>query len=139
LPERHRFFPGLRAWVGFTRAETLYDRADRAGGQPGQSLYRLLRYAVDGLFSFSKLPLRVVTFSGVFISLIGFSLALFFVIRRLMGVEIAQTGFTTLVTLMLFLGGVQLVGIGLLGEYLGRVYDEVKRRPNYIVKRTVGL
>lgn len=139
LPERHRFFPGLRAWVGFKRAETVYDRDDRAGGQPGQSVYRLIRYAVDGLFSFSKLPLRIVTFSGVFISLIGFSLALFFVIRRLMGIEIAQTGFTTLVTLMLFLGGVQLVGIGLLGEYLGRVYDEVKRRPNYIVKRTAGF
>ncbi len=139
LPERHRFFPGLRAWVGFRRAETLYDRDDRAAGEPGQSLYRLIRYATDGLISFSKLPLRVVTFAGVLISLIGFSLALFFVVRRLLGIEIAQTGFTTLVTLLLFVGGVQLVGIGILGEYLGRVYDEVKRRPNYIVKRRSGL
>jgi glycosyltransferase involved in cell wall biosynthesis len=139
LPERHRFFPGLRAWVGFRRAETLYDRDDRAAGLPGQSLYRLARYGVDGLISFSKLPLRIVTFTGIIISLIGFSLALFFIARRLMGIEVAQTGFTTLVTLILFVGGVQLVGIGILGEYLGRVYDEVKQRPNYIVKHTTGL
>jgi len=139
LPERHRFFPGLRAWVGFRRAETFYDRDDRAAGEPGQSLYRLLRYAVDGLVSFSKLPLRIVTFAGILISLVGFSLAVFFIVRRLLGIEIAQTGFTTLVTLLLFVGGVQLVGIGILGEYLGRVYDEVKRRPNYIVKRKTGL
>lgn len=139
LPERHRFFPGLRAWVGFRRVDTSYDRDDRAAGEPGQSLYRLLRYAVDGLVSFSKLPLRIVTFAGLVISLVGFGLAMFFVIRRLLGIEIAQTGFTTLVTLILFVGGVQLVGIGILGEYLGRVYDEVKRRPNYIVKRRTGL
>jgi glycosyltransferase involved in cell wall biosynthesis len=139
LPERHRFFPGLRAWVGFRRAEIFYDRDDRAAGQPGQSLYRLARYGVDGLISFSKLPLRVVTFTGMVISLIGFGLALFFIVRRLMGIEVAQTGFTTLVTLILFVGGVQLVGIGILGEYLGRVYDEVKQRPNYVVRRTLGL
>src|SRR5690606_23636076 len=89
LPERHRFFPGLRAWVGFRRVDTSYDRDDRAAGEPGQSLYRLIRYAVDGLVSFSKLPLRIVTFAGLVISLIGFGLALFFVTRRLLGIEIA--------------------------------------------------
>lgn len=135
LPERHRFFPGLRAWVGFRTTEVFYDRQDRAAGVPQQTLGRLARYAFDGVFSFSYLPLRLLTYAGMFIASIGFAVGLFFIIRRLAGVEIAQTGFTTLVTLLLFIGGVQLIGIGILGEYLGRVYDEVKRRPNYIVKR----
>lgn len=135
LEEKHRFFPGLRAWVGFPRAEVHYERLERAAGQPGQTLRRLVRYALDGIFSFSYLPLRLLTISGAAVAAVGFAFGLFFIIRRLVGVEIAQTGFTTLVTLVLFLGGVQLIGIGLLGEYLGRVYDEVKRRPNYIVKR----
>jgi glycosyltransferase involved in cell wall biosynthesis len=138
LPEKHRFFPGLRAWVGFQPAEVLYDRHERAAGQPGQTLHRLVRYALDGLFSFSHLPLRLLTYAGVSIAFAGFAVGLFFIARRLLGVETASEGFTTLVSLVLFLGGIQLIGIGVLGEYLGRVYDEVKRRPNYIVKRKTG-
>ncbi len=139
LPEKHRFFPGLRAWVGFKQAEVIYDRKDRAAGQPGQTFRRLVRYALDGIFSFSRLPLRMLTLAGLAIAFFGFAIGTFFVVRRLLGFEIAQTGFTTLVTLVLFLGGIQLIGIGVLGEYLGRVYDEVKRRPNYIVKRKAGF
>lgn len=139
LPEVHRFFPGLRAWVGFPRAEVLYDRQERAAGEPAQSFRRLVRYALDGIFSFSHLPLRMLTYAGLGIAGIGFAIGVFFIVRRLLGIEVAQTGFTTLVTLVLFLGGVQLVGIGVLGEYLGRIYDEVKRRPNYVIKRRVGF
>ena len=139
LPESHRFFPGLRTWLGFPRTEVLYDRQERAAGVSGQSFLRLLRYAFDGIFSFSRLPLRLLTICGMFIASLGFAVGLFFIVRRLMGIEIAQVGFTTLVTLVLFLGGVQLIGIGVLGEYLGRVYDEVKRRPNYIVKQRIGF
>lgn len=139
LPESHRFFPGLRTWLGFPRTEVLYDRKERAAGKPGQSFTRLVRYAFDGIFSFSRLPLRLLTICGMFIASLGFAVGLFFIVRRLMGIEIAQVGFTTLVTLVLFLGGVQLIGIGVLGEYLGRVYDEVKRRPNYIVKQRIGF
>ena len=135
LPERHRFFPGLRAWIGFPTADVAYDRQERAAGQPQQSFRRLARYAMDGLFSFSYLPLRLVTYCGLFIALMGFAVGVFFAVRRILGVETAATGFTTLVTLVLFLGGVQLVGIGVLGEYLGRIYDEVKHRPQYLVKR----
>ncbi len=135
LPERNRFFPGLRAWIGFTRADVAYDRAPRAAGQPQQTFHRLVRYALDGLFSFSHLPLRLLTYFGLFVALAGFAIGLFFAIRRILGIETAATGFTTLVTLLLFIGGVQLIGIGVLGEYLGRVYDEVKRRPNYVLKR----
>ncbi|MBI2516128.1 MAG: glycosyltransferase family 2 protein [Opitutae bacterium] len=135
LPERNRFFPGLRSWVGFTTTEILYDRQERAAGRPQQTFRRLLRYATDGVFSFSYLPLRLLTYTGTCVSLLGFIVGMFFIVRRLLGIEVAQTGFTTLVTLVLFLGGVQLIGIGVLGEYLGRIYDEVKQRPTYIVRR----
>jgi glycosyltransferase involved in cell wall biosynthesis len=139
LPERNRFFPGLRAWVGFKTGEVIYDRQERAAGQPQQTLVKLFRYALDGVFSFSYLPLRLLTYIGLIVSCVGFVLGCFFIVRRLLGIEIAQTGFTTLVTLVLFLGGVQLIGIGVLGEYLARVYDEVKQRPAYLIKRKTGL
>ncbi|MCU0792485.1 MAG: glycosyltransferase family 2 protein [Opitutaceae bacterium] len=135
LPERNRFFPALRAWVGFEVARVAYDRQERFAGQPGQTFSRLVRYALDGIFSFSYLPLRLVTYAGVLAAGIGFATSLYFALRRLLGQEIAFTGFTTLVCLVLFLGGLQLIGIGVLGEYLGRIYDEVKKRPHYIVRR----
>lgn len=138
LSERNRFLPGLRSWIGFEQRTVLYDREDRAAGRPKQTLRRLARYALDGVFSFSYKPLRFMTYSGTLISAIGFLMAIWFVGKRLLGFEVAQTGFTTLVTLVLFLGGVQLIAIGLLGEYLGRVYDEVKARPLYIVKSVHG-
>jgi len=134
LPERHRFFPGLRAWIGFTTADVVYDRQERAAGKPQQTFRRLVRYAFDGLFSFSYLPLRLLTYTGMFVSGLGFALGLFFIVKRLLGIETAGTGFTTLVSVVTFLGGIQLMGIGVLGEYLGRIYDEVKQRPVYLVK-----
>jgi glycosyltransferase involved in cell wall biosynthesis len=134
LPERHRFFPGLRAWIGFATADVAYDRQERVAGLPKQTLRRLVRYAVDGFFSFSYLPLRILTYAGIVVSGLGFVLGFYFIIKRLLGVETATTGFTTLVSLVTFLGGVQLIGIGVLGEYLGRVYDEVKQRPIYLIK-----
>jgi len=139
LPEQNRFFPGLRSWVGLRQEIVEYDRQERGAGRPKQSLKRLIRYALDAIFSFSYKPLRIMTGAGVCISAMGFMLALFFVIRRLIGIEIAQTGFTTLVTLALFLGGVQLVAVGLLGEYLARIYDEVKQRPLFIIEDTHGV
>jgi glycosyltransferase involved in cell wall biosynthesis len=138
LPERHRFFPGLRAWIGFPSADVPYDRQERAAGQPQQTFRRLVRYALDGVFSFSHLPLRMLTYAGLFIAFMGFAGGLFFILWRLLGFENSQQGFTTLVVLVLFLGGIQLIGIGVLGEYLGRIYDEVKQRPLYLVKRRTG-
>ena len=139
LSETHRFFPGLRSWVGFPRAEIAYDRQERAAGTPAVTFLKLMRYALDGLFSFSYLPLRLLTYSGTLIAGLGFAVGCYFVAKRILGFEIAQTGFTTLVTLVLFLGGVQLIGIGIVGEYLGRIYDEVKRRPHYILKNRIGF
>jgi glycosyltransferase involved in cell wall biosynthesis len=139
LPEKHRFFPGLRSWVGFSQTEILYHRQERAAGTPAVTFGKLVAYALDGVFSFSYLPLRALTYSGTLIASLGFAVGGFFLFRRILGIEIAQTGFTTLVTLVLFLGGVQLIGIGIVGEYLGRIYDEVKRRPHYIVKSRIGF
>jgi glycosyltransferase involved in cell wall biosynthesis len=137
--ERNRFIPGLRSWIGFQQRMVHYDRSDRAAGAPKQTLQRLVRYALDGVFSFSYKPLRLMTYAGLCISAVGFCLAGMYAVKRLLGIETAQTGFTTLVTLVLFLGGVQLIAVGLLGEYIGRVYDEVKQRPLYIVRGRHGL
>ena len=139
LTEKNRFFPGLRSWVGFEQGIVYYDRQERAGGEPKQSFKRLIKYALDAIFSFSYKPLKVMTLCGTLISAAGFLLACVFVIKRLAGFETAQTGFTTLVTLILFLGGVQLTAVGILGEYLARIYDEVKQRPLYIVKKGYGV
>jgi len=139
LYERNRFLPGLNTWIGFERRWVSYERQARAAGKPKQSFGRLIGYGLNAVFSFSYKPLRMMTWSGVLISMVGFVLGLVFVFKRLSGIETAQTGFTTLVTLVLFLGGLQLIGIGLIGEYLGRVYDEVKRRPLYIVRHRLGV
>ena len=135
LGEKNRFLPGLRSWVGFEQRVVHYDRGARGSGLPKQSFGRLLHYALNGIFSFSYKPLRLMVLAGSVICALGFVLAARFVIRRLAGVEQAQMGFTTLVTLVLFMGGVQLLSIGLLGEYLARIYDEVKARPLFIVRR----
>lgn len=139
LTEKNRFLPGLRSWIGFTQRTIHYDRQERAAGEPKQTFGRLIRYAMDGVFSFSYKPLRIMTLAGAGISAVGFAVAAVFVIKRLLGLEIAETGFTTLVTLVLVLGGAQLIALGLIGEYLGRIYDEVKQRPLYIVRRQYGL
>lgn len=138
LTERNRFIPGLRAWIGFDQRTVYYDRQDRAAGEPKQTFKRLIKYAMDGVFSFSYKPLRLMMWSGVMVSIASFLVALYFVIKRIAGVETALTGFTTTITLILFLGGIQLIAIGLLGEYLGRIYDEVKNRPMYIVRSFTG-
>jgi dolichol-phosphate mannosyltransferase len=135
LPEKNRFLPGLRAWIGFDQRTVEYERSERAAGAPKQTLWRLARYAVDGFLSFSYKPLRWMLALGAIVSLSGFALALSYIVRRLIGTETAPTGFTTLVTLVLVLGGLQLLAMGLLGEYLGRIYEEAKQRPLYIVKR----
>ena len=139
LTERNRFFPSLRDWLGFTHQEVIYDREERAAGEPKQSFSRLFAYALDSILSFSYKPLRIMVGLGSFIAFSGFSLALYFVSKRLLGLEIADTGFTTLVTLILLLGGLNIMGVGLVGEYVGRIYEEVKNRPFYIVRKTYGF
>lgn len=139
LPERNRYVPGLRYWIGFDRRVVYYDRLDRAHGVPKQSLARLIHLALDSIFSFSYKPLKLMMVAGVCISSVGFLIAVMYMAKRLLGYETAPLGFTTLVTLISFLGGIQLIAIGLLGQYLGRIYDEVKQRPLYIVRQRCGV
>ena len=136
LPERHRFTRGLVAWVGFSQVGVPYARAARKAGETNYPLRKMLRFAVDAITSFSHVPLQLATWLGFLTSLFAFAYIVVVVVLKFVG--ISWPGYTSLMAAILFLGGVQLVMIGLLGEYLGRVYDEVKGRPLYLVQDTVG-
>jgi len=138
LPERNRFIPGLRVWLGFQRAWIPYDREERAAGKPKQTLRRLVHYAIDGMLSFSTKPLRMAAYLGFLVSLFAFALAIFYIVTFFAWRK-EITGFTTTITCVLFLGGVQLMCVGILGEYIGRIYEEVKQRPLYVVKNKLGV
>jgi glycosyltransferase involved in cell wall biosynthesis len=140
LPERNRFIPGLRSWLGFRQASVPYDRTDRAAGKPKQTLRRLIHYAMDAIFSFSYRPLRWVTYMGAFVSTVTFGLAILYLVQFFMRIGMPYgTGFTTIILSILFLGGVQMIAIGILGEYVGRIYEEIKQRPLYVVREKVGI
>jgi glycosyltransferase involved in cell wall biosynthesis len=136
LHERNRFLPGLRSWVGYGQANVMYDREERAAGAPKQTFTRLIRYAFDAIFSFSLKPLRAIWTLGFIVSTFSFLYALFLVLMRILHVNVVA-GFTTPTVAILLLGGIQLVSIGILGEYLGRIYDEVKQRPHYIINEII--
>lgn len=135
MKERNRYFPGLREWIGFKTSRVFYDRDQRFAGEPKQNYRRLIHLALDSIFCYSYLPLRMVTYVGTFISFAGFALALFFTARRLLGIEVAAMGFTTIIVLMTVLGGFQLIALGIFGEYLARAYDETKGRPLFIIEK----
>lgn len=137
LPERRRFMKGLFAWVGFRTATVDYRRAPRSAGTTKFSGWKLWNLALEGITSFSTAPLRLWTYVGVIVATLAFFYALYIVFRVLwLGVDLP--GYASLLVIVLFLGGIQLIGIGVLGEYLGRVYTEVKQRPTYIVRREHG-
>lgn len=138
LPERNRFIPGLRYWLGFRHTAVSYDRAPRAAGTPKQSFRRLLHYAADAMISFSNKPLRAAAWLGFFVSAAAFLLAIFYVVT-FFAEHKEITGFTTTIVCILFLGGIQLISVGVLGEYIGRIYEEVKQRPLYIVRERLGV
>jgi glycosyltransferase involved in cell wall biosynthesis len=132
LPERNRFMKGLFAWVGFRQTGVEFVRDPRVAGKTSWNYFRLWNFAVDGLTSFSIIPLRMASLAGAIISLIGFAYAAYLVVRTLVsGVDVP--GYASIVVIVLFLGGVQLLCLGLIGEYLGRLYIEAKGRPLYII------
>lgn len=138
MPERNRFLRGLRSWVGLRQIGVEVDRMPRAAGAPKYTLSKLRGLAMDGLISFSYLPLRLATRFGFLISGAAFLYALWVVVRRLVWGTVVQ-GFAALIVAIALLGGIQLITIGIMGEYIGRIYDEVKRRPLYLVAETVNL
>jgi dolichol-phosphate mannosyltransferase len=146
LPERNRYLRGLRAWSGFRQTGIEFQRHARAAGAPQYTFKKSFRLAMDGVFSFSTVPLRLATCLGLIVSLAAFLGALFTLCEKIFAEQFAKLGFTpgphgipTLVISTLFLGGVQLICLGILGEYLGRIYDEVKGRPHWIIQDQAGL
>jgi polyisoprenyl-phosphate glycosyltransferase len=132
LRERHRFMKGLFGWVGFNRTAIEYQRDPRAAGRSKFDFWRLWNFALEGITSFSTAPLRVATYLGVATALLAFAYGGWIVVKALLwGDPVA--GWPTMMAVILFLGGVQLVALGLIGEYLGRLYVEAKQRPLYLV------
>jgi dolichol-phosphate mannosyltransferase len=129
--ERHRFLRGLVSWVGYRQIGVKYDRAERHAGTTKYPLSKMIKFAIDGITSFSEIPLRFATYLGFLSS--GFAFAYLVVILILKIMHLNLRGYTSTMGAILFLGGVQLIGIGILGEYVGRIYDEVKGRPLYLV------
>ena len=138
LPERNRFLRGLRSWVGFRQAPIGYERDARHAGEPKYTLRKLIKLAFSGYVGFSGAPLRAAAWLGIFSATGGFVLIGWAVSAKLRGIPIPQ-GWASTVALILFSGGVQLLMLGVIGEYLSRVYDEVRRRPHYIVRSRTGL
>ena len=138
LPERNRFMKGLFAWVGFRGTTVTYDAQPRFGGTSSFGFWKLWNFALDGITAFSTWPLRVWSYVGLAIAALSLVYASFIVISTLIyGIDVP--GFASLITLILFLGSVQLISLGVLGEYVGRILIEVKRRPLYLVRRAWGV
>jgi polyisoprenyl-phosphate glycosyltransferase len=132
LRERHRFMKGLFGWVGFNQKALPYHREARVAGSSSFGFWKLWNFALEGITSFTTAPLRVATYLGVLTALLAFAFAIYIVGKALLfGDPVA--GYPTMMTVILFLGGVQLVALGLIGEYLGRLYEESKQRPLYLV------
>ncbi len=134
MPEQHKYIRGQISWIGFNQTFIEYDRAERIHGTTKFTYKKMIQFALDGISSFSTWPLKIATLMGFGVSFICFIVILYTVYQKLFGFTV--TGWTSMQISILFLGGVQLIGIGILGEYLGRVNENVKNRPHYIVKDT---
>jgi glycosyltransferase involved in cell wall biosynthesis len=134
MPERRRFMKGMFVWVGFPTASVVYRRAGRQAGRSSWNYWRLWNFALEGITSFSEVPLRAASYIGVAVALPSLLYALFLIGRTLiMGNRVS--GYPSLMVAILFLGGVQLTALGVIGEYIGRIYEETKQRPVYIIRR----
>ena len=138
MPERTRFMKGLFAWVGFKQTYVLYDRPNRFQGTTKWNYWKLWNFALDGITSFSLVPLKVWSYLGVVLSLLAFTYGSFLIIRTIiLGIDVP--GYASLMVTILFIGGVQLITLGILGEYLGRIYEETKQRPLYLIRERYGF
>jgi glycosyltransferase involved in cell wall biosynthesis len=133
--ERKRFMKGLFAWIGFPQTAIEYTRDPRLAGETNWNYRKLTKFAIEGISSFTQEPLRLATYAGFITAFGAFVLGLFYIIKTLMFGEAIQ-GFPTLITVILFFSGVQLLSIGILGEYIGHMFIESKQRPLYFIKKT---
>jgi glycosyltransferase involved in cell wall biosynthesis len=138
LPEKERFMKGLYSWPGFKTTMVEYDRQHRVSGETKFSYWQLWNFALSGITSFTTIPIRVGTYVGIFISLLSFIYGIFVITKTLvLGIDVP--GYASLLVVVLFLGGIQLIFLGMLGEYIGRIYKEVKNRPLYVVEKRLGF
>ncbi len=138
LPERTRFMKGLFAWLGFHQSVVYYKRPERAAGETKWHYWRLWNLALEGIFSFSTLPLRVWSYLGMVVASVAMCYLVFIVVRTVVfGIDVP--GYASLLSVVLLFNGLIMVGLGVIGEYLGRVFIEVKRRPLYLVRETLGF
>jgi polyisoprenyl-phosphate glycosyltransferase len=137
MREENRYLRGMVSWVGFTQCGVEYEREARAAGETKYTWRRMLRFAADGITSFSDRPLRVAVQLGTLVTLTSFLYGGWLVIGKLINPDRSLPGYTSLLVAVLFLGGIQLLTIGILGSYIGRIYTETKRRPLYIVAETI--
>jgi polyisoprenyl-phosphate glycosyltransferase len=138
LRERNRFLRGLRSWVGFRQIGIEYERDARRVGEPKYTLRKLVNLALSGYIGFSAMPLRMATWLGLASALTGFLVALWAIYSKLAGLY-SPRGWASTMAVIMFISGIQLLMLGVIGEYLSRVYDEVRRRPLYIVRSCVGI
>jgi len=129
--EKHRFLRGLVSWVGYNQTGVEYERDARTFGSTKYPFSKMLKFAIDGITSFSEIPLRFATYLGFMISAFAFIYVAVILILKILGLN--EPGYTSMMVAILFLGGVQLITIGIAGEYLGRIYDQVKERPLYLL------
>lgn len=139
MPERNRYIRGLRAWLGFSQTAILFERPARYAGVTKYPFRKMMGLAVDGILSLSKAPLKIAMYFGFIASAGSFLLGLVFVVEKLMGPGQFARGWASTIVVVLFLGGVQLICLGVIGEFIGRIYDEVKQRPLYVIGRSTGL
>lgn len=138
LPERNRFMKGITSWVGFRQEEVPFEPAAREAGATRWSMWRLLRYALDGISAFSNLPLRVWSLIGFWMAFLSGAYGVWLLFETaIWGIDVP--GYASLMLAVLFTGGIQLISLGVLGEYIGRIFTEVKSRPLYLVAETTGF
>ncbi|MDX6696760.1 MAG: polyisoprenyl-phosphate glycosyltransferase [Solirubrobacteraceae bacterium] len=137
MRERNRYLRGMTVWVGFTQAAVSYQRDARFAGETKYTLRKMLRFSLDAISSFSHLPLQAATVLGFLFSLVAFAAIPVVLVLKAAGSYLP--GFTSITVVILLLGGIQLIAIGIIGEYVGRIYDEVKRRPLYLVRERRNL
>ena len=136
MPERNRFVRGIRSWVGLNQVGLRYERAARYAGETKYSYGKLITLALDGLVSFSYLPLRIISMIGIGVSVVSILLAIMYTIQKIF-LGLSPPGFPTTIVAIFFLAGIQLITIGVIGEYVGRIFEEVKRRPMYVVRQVI--
>jgi polyisoprenyl-phosphate glycosyltransferase len=138
MPERHRFIRGLVSWVGFKQIGVEYERQERFAGETKYPLKKMIKFALDGITAFSYKPLQLASWLGVYAALIGFVGILAIIALKFL-TQVTVQGWSSLMVVVLFIGGVQLGILGIMGEYLGRIYDEVRGRPLYLLQERIGF